>query len=342
MRHLIVSLIKTIGLFIFSFLALFVLYINLPVIFKHKNTCVYIYHKESFHQFSQDLAKQTQHTPAFIFKIYTRFTHLDRHLQEGEYCFSGPASIVKIMTKIGRANRELRKFTLVDGWTYEEMIAHLRQAQSLSDVLILDDKKTIASALQLSNAELEGQFYPNTYYYAYPDTALNILQEAHNAMTQRAQALYQESQAEGFVKNPYELLIVASIIQKEASDPFEQMLIAGIIANRLKLHMKLQMDPTVIYGLGAQYKTSLKKQDLKVESAYNTYLHFGLPPTPICMPGETALFAAAHPTMSDFLYYVSKKNNTHQFSKTLKEQNQAIKRYLLAPTDSGDKNNARA
>ena len=326
------DLLNTVGLYFFAVLSVFIIYINLPFIFLKNNTCIFIHKQESFYELTQEMTKKTRHVSPVALKIYARLTRLDRHLEAGEYCFTDRDSILSMMKKIGRANRELHKFTLVDGWTYQEMIRHLAAAPSLSDIEILNNQKAISAALQLSENGLEGQFYPDTYYYAYPDTALEILQQAHQLMEQRVLALYQDPQTYQFFKSPYELLIAASIIQKESSNPVEQALIAGVIVNRIKQHMKLQMDPTVIYGLSENHYDALNKQDLKRDTPYNSYLHMGLPPTPICMPGETALYAAAHPQETEFLYYVSKKDGTHQFSKTLKEQTEAIKKYLLHQT----------
>jgi UPF0755 protein len=329
MKRGIQSLFKKISLLVFFLLITFSIYIHLPFVFLKNHTCIYVHPGEKFHEFTLDVAAKTRHVSPLTLKIYSKFKHLDRHLEVGEYCFNEHASIVDIMTNIGRANRELHKYTLVDGWTYQQMVKYLRASPALSDVALLESKSSVATVLGLSQNDLEGQFYPNTYYYAYPDTALVILQQAHDAMSYRIHNLYQESQTQAFFKTPYELLIVASIIQKEASNPVEQALIAGVIINRIKLHMKLQMDATVIYGLGENHIGTLNKQDLRTETPYNSYLHIGLPPSPICMPGETALYAAAHPQETKFLYYVSKKDGTHQFSKTLKEHTEAIEKYLL-------------
>ena len=313
----------------FTLFAVISLYLNLPFVFLHNNTCIYIDNKEDFNTFSANISEKTRFILPATLKIYAEFTHLDRHLAAGEYCYTYHDSMLSIMRKIGHQKRIRHKFTIVDGWTYQEMIRHLASAPSLSEISLLTNNKIISSTLKLSETSLEGQFYPETYYYAYPDTAIDILQRAHDFMEKKIQLLYQESETQKFFKSPYELLIAASIIQKEAGDPEEQRLVAGVIINRLKQHMRLQMDPTVIYGLGESYILPLKKQDLKHDTPYNTYLHASLPPTPICLPGETALYAAAHPKYSNYLYYVSKKNGYHQFSETLAEQALAIQHYLL-------------
>ena len=323
------DLLSTISLYFFAIISAFVIYINFPLVFQKNNTCIFIHKQESFNEFENDVVKNTRYVTPIVIKIYSKFSHLDRHLEAGEYCFSDHDSVITMMKKIGRAGRELHKFTLVDGWTYEEMVRHLILAPSLSDIEILSNQKAISEYLKLSENNLEGQFYPDTYYYAYPDTVLDILQQAHALMTQRLQALYEDPQAHNFYKNSYELLIAASIIQKESNDPVDQMFVASVLVNRMKQHMKLQMDPTVIYGLKKDYPLLLTKKDLKFISPYNTYLNMGLPPTPICMPGETALLAAAHPKDSSYLYFVSKKNGAHQFSETLEQQTAAIKKYLL-------------
>jgi len=320
------DLLKNISLFVFAFFFAFLFYIHMPFILFKSNTCMYIQKNENFSELINDVTKKTRYASPVIFKLYAKFSDIDRHLEVGEYCFTPRDSMISVMRKIGRAGRELRKFTLVEGWTYREMIEHLMLSPSLGKIEMLHNQPLISKSLGLPDNKLEGQFYPDTYYYTYPDTALDILEEAHALMIKKVQAFYQESQAQSFYKNSDELLTAASIIQKESNDPVDQMFVASVLVNRMKLHMKLQMDPTVMYGLR---KNILNKKDLRAESPYNTYLHTGFPPTPICMPGETALFAAAHPKDSNFLYYVSKKNGRHQFSETLAEQNQAVKKYLL-------------
>lgn len=330
MKPILTNLFKKISLLVLCIFAVCSIYLNLPVVFSEKRTCIYIHPGESFNQFAQNVADKARYATPLALKIYAKWEGFDRRLKAGEYCFDAHVSIIDVVAKISRGKRELHKFTLVDGWTYAQMIGRLREAPSLSDTSILGDKLQLASHLDLAENNLEGQFYPDTYYYAYPDTALSILQQAHALMKQRVEVLYQDSETRAIFKTPYELLIAASVIQKEASDPIEQRLIAGVMINRIKHHMKLQMDPTVIYALDENYTPLLKKLDLRIDSPYNTYLYAGLPPTPICMPGETALYAAAHPQGSNYFYYVSKKDHTHQFSTTLEEQTQAIKKYLLS------------
>lgn len=329
MKKTAAGLFEALSLLALVFLIIINIYLNLPFIFKNQRTCIFIQPNENFNNFLRNATQQTRYVSSTTLKIYSKVIHLDRHLIAGEYCFTPQDSIVTLMKKLHAGEREVHKFTLVDGWNYQDLIHHLALAPSLYNPAIINNSATIAAALHLAENQLEGQFYPETYYYAYPDTALNILQHAHFLMTRRLNFFYNETAGNKSFNNPNELLIAASIIQKEAGHPDEQMLVASVIVNRLKLKMRLQMDPTVIYSLGASFHVPLTKQDLMNDSPYNTYRHTGLPPAPICMPGETALYAAAHPKVSNYLYFVSKKNGYHQFSETLGEQTSAINQYLL-------------
>lgn len=316
------------AVFFFSFI---VFYTHLPLIFSANKTCIFIHPSETFHEFINDVKHdyKAKHFSIFLVKVYAYLKRIDRHMEPGEYCFVRHDSVSSILHKIKQGNKEHHRFTIVDGWAYQDLAHHLSITPSIYHPELLNNNIKIITSLKIVENNLEGQFFPETYDYAYPDTPIDILQRAHVLMQKKITAFFSEPQINNRFKNPYELLIVASIIQKESSYPEDQKLVASVIVNRLKLNMKLQMDPTVIYGLGENRHLKLDKHDLKIDSLYNTYLYKGLPPTPICMPGETALFAAAHPKESSYLYFVSKKNGTHQFSETLTEQTLAIKQYLL-------------
>lgn len=325
------NLLRISTLFAAIIFALLVVYIHLPLVFLANKTCVYLHPAENFNEFIRDMTEKqkAKHISPLIVKIYARLNHVDHHLEAGEYCFIRYDSIASMLGKIARGEREHHEFTIVDGWRYQDLLHHLALAPSFYNSAQLNNNADIIAALKIPENNLEGQFYPETYDYAYPDTPIDILRQAHNLMQQKITTLYSEVQSNTIFKNSYELLIAASIIQKEASNPEDQTLVASVLINRLKLNMKLQMDPTVIYGLEKNRYATLTKSDLKIDSPYNTYLHTGLPPTPICMPGETALYAAAHPQETKYLYFVSKKNGVHQFSETLAEQTNAINKYLL-------------
>lgn len=310
----------------------FVLYAYSPFLLFKVPTCIIVHPNEKFEDFTLDLKKSTTYFSLVFFKLYAKLIGLDQHLQVGEYCFNQQTSVSRLIFQLKQGRRELHKFTIVDGWTYSEIIKQLDKAPILKTSSHLNDPVFVAESLKLERNSLEGNFYPSTYYYAYPDTAIDVLAQAYMLMQKKITYFYAQCEDKLSVSSPEILLIMASIIQKEAHDPEEQRIIAGIINNRLKRHMKLQIDATVLYGLNryALNNMSLSKQDLHADTPYNTYLYLGLPPTPICMPGDTAFYAVAHPHASSYLYYVSKKNGTHQFSETLEEHNKAVDRYWLS------------
>jgi UPF0755 protein len=177
--------------------------------------------------------------------------------------------------------------------------------------------------------EPEGRFFPDTYYFTKGTADIEILRRAHRAM---AKILEEEwaGRAPGLpLSSPDDALILASIIEKEAAQPSERPRIAGVFERRLALGMRLQTDPTVIYGLGNAYDGDLTKADLSENTPYNTYLHAGLPPTPIALPSRASIHAAVHPAPGDSLYFVARGDGTHQFSATLEEHNAAVRHYQL-------------
>jgi len=312
-------------------LLFFTFYIYSPFLLFKFPSCFVVYPNEKFEEFALDLKKNANYFSLGLFKLYAKLIGLDQHLQVGEYCFTQHTSLSGVILQLKQGKREIHKFTIVDGWTYSEMIQQLDNAPMLQKPSHWNDPVFIAKALNLEQNRLEGNFYPSTYYYAYPDTTLQILNQAHTLMQKKIEFFYAQRENKLSVSSPEILLIMASIIQKEANDPEEQRIIAGIINNRLKRHMKLQIDATVLYGLNRYpLKIRLNKDDLQIDTPYNSYLYLGLPPTPICMPGDTALYAVAHPRETSYLYYVSKKNGTHQFSATLEEHNKAVYMYWLS------------
>lgn len=329
MRKTAAGLLKAFVLLAFSFFTIFFIYLHLPIIFLENRTCILVHPNENFNEFLQDLKQKMPQVSKLTLKIYSKVNRIDRHLIAGEYCFSDHATIAHVLHKIAYGERERHQFTIIDGWNYQELINNLAQAPLVYDTTLLNNPTAIAIALNLQEDKLEGQFFPDTYFYAYPDSVIDILLRAHQLMQKKLIAYYQETVADHYYNNPYELLITASIIEKESADPEDQKKIAGVIINRLKKNMRLQMDPTVIYGLNDRNQIALSRQDLKINTAYNTYLHSGLPPTPICLPGETALYAAAHPKITNYLFYVSKKTGEHQFSETFQEHHLAIENFLL-------------
>lgn len=260
----------------------------------------------------------------FIFKLYT-YGALNASLKTGEYVFlkgSNPLSIWRQVTS-GRGLLQYA-FTIVPGWTFAELREALAKAPALKSTIATLSNADIMAGLRHPDLNPEGQFYPDTYFYTKDIRDRVILQKAFTLMQSKLATLY-ATRAPGLpYENAYQALIAASLVEKEAYLNEERPIIAGVLINRLHQHMPLQFDPTVIYGMGSQYQGRIRKQDLLQDTPYNTYIHKGLPQTPIAIPSLASLQAVLHPAKHDYLYFVAKGNGAHQFSTTLVEHNLAV------------------
>ena len=249
-----------------------------------------------------------------LFKIYTRVSFSDNILKAGEYEFTSPESIRSIVNKMAKGQFFYRKLTLLPGLT-------------LHNILELGSSEGIVN--DLNNRDLlfeEGSFYPDTYFYLKGESFSSILLESQEKWKILSQELWENREENLPYKTLREAITMASIIEKEG---IEKNKIAGVFVNRLRIDMKLQSDPTVIYALGNNFDGDLKKKDLGIDSPYNTYRNKGLPPGPISIVSRDSLEAALKPLQTDYLYFVSMGNGLHKFSKTLAEHNEAVLKYQI-------------
>jgi UPF0755 protein len=257
-------------------------------------------------------------------KVLAQEMQVVSRLQVGDYTIRHGITPRELLAKLESGKVIQHRFTIVEGWNVRE----LRAALAKDDVLVkktpgLDDRALMA-ALERSGQHPEGRFLPETYHYTRGMTDLDLLRRAALAMD-KAVADAWEARAVGIpIESPEQLLTLASIIEKETGKASERPEIAGVFARRLKLGMRLQTDPTVIYGMGSQYDGNIRRSDLTTDTPYNTYTRAGLPPTPIAMPGREALLAAANPAPGKTLYFVSRGDGSHVFSATLAEHNRAV------------------
>jgi len=254
-------------------------------------------------------------------------THKGGQIKAGEYELrSGmtPPQLLELLTS-GRVIQY--PLTLVEGWTFRQALAALAADPVLTgDLLGLSDED-IMERLDHPGEHPEGRLFPDTYRFPRGTEALDLLKRAYGRMELVLDEEW-DRRAPGLpFKTPYEALILASIVEKETALAAERPQIAGVFVRRLQRGMKLQTDPTVIYGLGAAFDGNLRRGDLAAESPYNTYLHAGLPPTPIALPGREAIRAALHPAPGDSLYFVARGDGSHVFSATLEEHNRAVRLY---------------
>ena len=251
-------------------------------------------------------------------------------LQVGEYAL-GPDTTPRDLLLRMRAGRVIsHRFTIVEGWNIGELRAALAKAQPLRHEAATLDDAALMKRLGHAGQHPEGRFLPETYAYTRGDSDLDVLQRAYDAMAQSLDAAWQ-SRAPGLpLASKDAALTLASIVEKETGDAAERPQIAGVFVRRLLLGMKLQTDPTVIYGMGARYAGNIRKADLLTDTPYNTYTRAGLPPTPIAMPGAAALQAATHPAAGDALYFVAVGDGSgrHVFTRSLAEHQAAVQAYL--------------
>lgn len=261
---------------------------------------------------------------SLVFSIYI-YLHKNEQLKTGEYLFPKGSTLVSIWNQISHGSGLIQHpFMIIPGWTFAQLRNVMAQAPGLRHQTAGMNDRQIMTLLGHPELSPEGQFYPETYFYTRDMTDLAMLKRAFDLMQIHLRDAW-DKRAPGLpYKTSYEALTAASLIEKEAYLNSERPLIAGVLVNRIKKDMLLQIDATVIYGLGPKYDGKIHKADLKQDTVYNTYVHKGLPPTPIAMPGQSSLNAALHPQFHDFYYYVAKGDGSHQFSRTLREHNTAV------------------
>ena len=250
-------------------------------------------------------------------------------IQAGYYALPPRATPYRLLEMIANGEVTETQITFIEGWTFAQLRAALdAHALVVHDTAGLSDAE-ILRRIDALDSHPEGWFFPDTYRFHPGSSDLKILAHAHRTMRARLDALWQ-SRASGLpYTSPYQALIMASIVEKETGLESERAMIAAVFVNRLRRHMRLQTDPSVIYGLGARFDGNLRKGDLETDSPYNTYTRTGLPPTPIAMPGLRALEAALRPARSTALYFVARGDGSSHFSHTLDDHNRAVRRFQL-------------
>ena len=254
---------------------------------------------------------------AWLFKIMARVNGLAKHLKAGEYQFEPGVSLKQAMDKISKGEVFLRKITIPEGLTSGQIMYLIATYPGLEGEIDIDVK--------------EGELLPETYSFELGASRNSIILQAKAAMQKTLEEAWAVRDDDLPIKNITDLLTMASIIEKETGIADERPLVASVFLNRLRKGMRLQTDPTVIYAITegeTSFGRSLKKKDLKIDSPYNTYLNYGLPPGPICNPGREAIMAAAHPAQSDYLYFVADGKGGHRFAKSLSEHNRNVKTWV--------------
>ena len=263
----------------------------------------------------------------WYWRLLAEQMHVAGKLHAGEYALAPGITPRQLLADMAAGRVLQRNFTIVDGWTFAELRHALAQADVLQhDTSGLDDA-SIMQRIGAGGEAPEGRFLPETYAYVKGDSELDILRRAHAAMERTLAALWPGRAPDLPLADPYQALILASIVEKETGRADERAKIAGVFVRRLENHMLLQTDPSVIYGMGARYDGNIRRSDLTADTPYNTYTRPGLPPTPIALPGKPAIEAALHPAVGDALYFVARGDGSHVFSSTLAEHNRNVDCY---------------
>jgi UPF0755 protein len=267
-------------------------------------------------------------TPPSALYWYFRASGKSGGLKAGTYEVEQGDTPQKLLAKLYSGAQSLRSVTLVEGWNIRQVRAALAKAEHLKPDSQAMSMEALMTKLGRPGVHPEGRFFPDTYSYAKGTSDIVVWQTALRTMDKQLAAAWDARKADTPLQTPDQALILASIIEKETGKPTDRPDIGGVFTNRLRIGMRLQTDPTVIYGLGESFDGDIRKRDLQTDTPYNTYTRGGLPPTPISMPGKASLLAAVQPADTKALYFVARGDGTSQFSATLAEHNQAVNKYI--------------
>lgn len=283
---------------------------------------------KSLSHLSNDLANQNVLTYPRLLNWYARYYQKEK-IHPGEYLLEEGITPIGLLDKLNRGDIVFHQVTFLEGWNFKQILNALNQEPNLKHLLIDKSESERLQILNLPITHPEGWFFPDTYRFSRGTTDVEILTQAYNAMRETLSELWAAKAENLPYTSDYQALIMASIVEKETGTASERNQIAGVFVRRLQQGMKLQTDPTVIYGMGESYNGKIGRDHLTTPTLYNTYVIQGLPPTPIAIPGKASLFAALHPDSSKSLYFVAKGDGTSVFSDTLIEHQRAVVRYQL-------------
>ena len=278
---------------------------------------------------AESLANAGAESPATLLFAWFRLSGQARDIKAGSYEFEAGTTPRSLLDKLVRGDQALRSLTLLEGWNIREMMAAVRSSPDLQQDIEGMSLPEIMTLIGYPGRHPEGRFFPDTYRMVKHAPASTVLRQAALAMDQRLAEAWAQRSATTPLRSPDEALILASIVEKETGLESDRAQIAGVFSNRLRIGMRLQTDPTVIYGLGERFDGNLRRIHLQTDTPYNTYTRAGLPPTPIAMPGWNSLLAAVQPQATRALYFVSRGDGSSQFSVTLQEHNAAVQRFIL-------------
>jgi len=283
----------------------------------------------SLRSVARDLVKGGVLPNEYALVLPARLRQADRAIKAGNYEIAEGVTLSQLLDKLTQGDVTQTAMTVVEGSTYGELAAAVKASAQIAKSTPEAPLSAISASLGIPQANPEGWFFPDTYFFASGTRDLELLTRGYRLMRSRLDDAWAKRVEDLPLKDPYEALILASIVEKETGNAADRPLIASVFVNRLRLGMRLQSDPTVIYGLGAKFDGNLRKRDLETDSPYNTYLRDGLPPTPIALPGQASLDAATRPPKTAYLYFVSRGDGTSEFTANLADHNRAVAKFQL-------------
>jgi UPF0755 protein len=298
-----------------------------PITLKSSPASLTINSGSSLRSTSQQMVEAGILDHALPFEVLTRLMGDPKNIKAGNYEIETGITPLELLNKLTRGDYTAVAITFVEGWNFRQVRKVLDEHPGLKHDTQNLSEADILARLGVQHASAEGLFFPDTYHFSQGVSDLNILRRSYQLMQKRLAAEWEKRPPNYPLTNPYEALTLASIVEKETGKATDRSLIAAVFLNRLKVGMKLQTDPTVIYGMGELFDGNLKKQDLTTDHPYNTYTRTGMPPTPIAMPGLGSIQAALHPASTDALYFVAKGDGSSHFSRSYEEHDRAVTKY---------------
>ncbi len=309
-------------------------YLNTPIEMKQQSLVVQVKLGSSFSFLAGELEKQGLIEKPGWFAFYAHLANSAHRVQAGEYLIESPITPAELLLKLELGRVIQYRVTFPEGWNFRQMMVRLNALEKMDHRLIGLSAAEIMALLGRDGEHPEGRFFPDSYSFVSGSSDLDVLRRAYRKMEQLLEEEWQQRDPGLPYKDAYGALVMASIVEKETAVLREQPEIAGVFVRRLEAGMRLQTDPTVIYGLGESFKGNLTRRHLTSNTAYNTYIHNGLPPTPIAMPGRAAIHAVMHPASGATLYFVARGDGTHLFSDTLVEHQRAVRRFQIEKRSS--------
>lgn len=282
-----------------------------------------------FREVARDMQRDGLISDALWLRVWTRLQGESRQLQAGEYQFKPGMSALDMLRRMLAGKTKTWPIRLIEGWTFAEDRKALDEDPQIEHSTRSLTRAQIMQALGHPGQDPEGRFFPDTYLVKRGQSDLSVLRRAYERMQAVLAQQWAKRQQGLPLKTPYQALILASIVEKETGEPGERAKIAGVFTRRLEKGMRLQTDPTVIYGLGPKFNGDLTRKELNTATPYNTYRHRGLPPTPIAMPGQASIHAVLHPAPGKALYFVARGDGSHVFSDSLAAHDRAVRKYQI-------------